>query len=142
MTTATGKATEPAPVTLEQNGETVLAGMEIRDKAEVIGVPFRITGLRQHVGERDVMYMQIEAQEVETGEAFTFQDSSVGGVRGQLLDYLASIKRADELEVWIDPVKPILCRRGVRVSTYPTKNDRGKEVTGKTYYLTTAGVRA
>lgn len=133
----------PVLVDMEIDGETVqvLAGMEVRDKAELVGVPFYITGLKQTLNEeRQIAYVWVEGEEVATKKTFVFNDSSITGVRGQLLDFLATLKKLDVLDEWIDC--RILVPKGVRVSTFPTKNERGQDVTGKVTYLTTAGRRA
>jgi hypothetical protein len=116
----------------------MLDGMDLVDKAQLVGVKFRITGVKQTVGARDVAYVYVEGEQ-EDGTTFTFNDSS-SGVRDQLEKFLAGMGKAELLDEWVDV--SIVAPKGLRVSEYPVKDERGRERMSKTYYITTAGRRA
>jgi hypothetical protein len=137
---------KPAPSVWGGQATEVLAGVEILDKAELLGKEFAITAIMTKVGSRDVSYVYLEGKFTPDGEPFQFNDSSSSGVRDQILSYLAKHDRADVLEEWWDLPVPILCPRGLRVSRYDKEvpNNRGGIETKKvaTFYLTTSGERA
>jgi hypothetical protein len=142
MATPKTDATPTAAVTVtgQHNGQDVqmLGGMDLRDKAELVGRPFYITGLKLTVNERDIAYVWVEGEFEDNQEPFSFNDASTG-VRAQLMNYLASEKRADVLNEWTDC--RIFIPRGLRVSRYDATDERGRTVQAKTFYLTTAGTR-
>jgi hypothetical protein len=94
--------------------------------------------VKQTVGARDVAYVYVEGEQ-EDGTTFTFNDSS-SGVRDQLEKFLAGMGKAELLDEWVDV--SIVAPKGLRVSEYPVKDERGRERMSKTYYITTAGRRA
>lgn len=117
----------------------VLDGADILDKSELIGRPFRITGVKSSVNSRQVHTLFVEGEPRE-GDPFTFTDSSSTGVREQIMKYLGTIGKGDVLDEWIDV--SIVAPKGLRVSKYMATDNRGKDVPAKTYYLTTSGRRA
>lgn len=117
-------------------GFEVLDGVDLHDKAEFVGKPFGITGVRFRENERKVVFAEVETVD-EHGEAAAFADSSTG-VRDQLLAYTTAqgIKGTNKGE-WIDA--KLFVPRGLRVSEYTVRGEDGKEKRAKTYYLTTGG---
>lgn len=141
MVTTKKDPTVPAPVTTEWNGEMteVMGGLDIRDKAELVGLPFRMTGFKPSLGARDIAYMYVEAEDRD-GNKFTFNDSS-SGVKAQAEAFLTS--RPDikaDADGWFN--LSIIAPRGLRFSEYDVKDDRGKDKKARTYYITTSGTRA
>lgn len=117
---------------------TMLEGMDLVDKAELVGVKFRITGVKQTIGARDIAYVYVEGER-EDGTPFNFNDSS-SGVREQLEGVLKRMGKADVLDEWVDV--SIVAPKGLRVSEYEVKDERNRARMSKTYYITTAGRRA
>jgi hypothetical protein len=141
-TTKTTASATPAPTTAKWNGAEaeVLAGVDLKDKAELVDVPFLMTGIKNTVNtERGgILYAWIEG-ETEDGERFTFNDSGKG-IRAQVDTYLDGKGKAGVMDEWIDC--NVVAPKGLRVSRFETKDERGRDVQAKTYYITTSGVRA
>lgn len=117
----------------------VLDGLEIADKAELIGVPLIITSVRLQTGARDIEYAYVEAV-TESGDSITFNDSS-SGIKAQLIDYLEALgKTITEGEIF-DGLK-LLIPRGLRVSEFDAQIGGGKTRRARTFYLTTSGKSA
>jgi hypothetical protein len=119
----------------------VLDGLTIVDKADLIGVPFRITGVAFRMNAREVSIVEIDAERVD-GSTFTFADSSTG-VRRQIVELLNSKgKEANDVTGEYHSLN-VVAPEGVRVSEFMiTDQETGKQRAAKTYYLTTSGKRA
>ncbi|MEU0398336.1 hypothetical protein ABZ208_37460 [Streptomyces sp. NPDC006208] len=118
-----------------------VGGADLRDKAELIGIEFKITGVRFEKSARGVEYVYVEA-ETREGEEFDFNDSSSSGVRAQIITYLE--RKGTEVDYENPDVVHdvnLLIPNGLRVSTYEVTDLRGKAKTAKTYYLTSGGRR-
>jgi hypothetical protein len=109
----------------------VLEGFDPIDKAELVGKPFGITGVRYRENERKVKFAELEIV-LPTGEKLGFQDSSTG-VAAQVTQYLADKGYGAQLGEWMD-VK-LFVPRGLRVSAYDVVDANGKTKQAKTYYL-------
>src|SRR5271166_1802296 len=124
-------------------GFDVLEGFEPIDKAGLVGVPFKVTGVRFRKNEREIVFAEVEIVGAE-GEPASMQDASTG-VRDQLSAYLAAKKikftvgTPEEPGPWVD-VK-LYAPRGLRVSEYEVHDAGGRPKMAKTYYLTTEGRR-
>ena len=118
----------------------VLEGVSLVDKASLKGKPFLITGIRNHVGNQDVLYAQIEFTHgtYADGERLMFQDSGKG-IRDQVGAFLTTLGKVDVLEEWVDC--KVICPQGLRVSPHVQKDDRGRDVNVESWYLTTSGRR-
>lgn len=123
-----------------------LDGLDILDKAQLIDVPFRITGVQFSESNTGALIAYIDAEK-QDGEEFTFLDSSTG-VKAQLTAYLtgrgldACVESGDYQEL------SLVAPNGLRVSEYdvPERSPNGQEIRGKfrkakTFYLTTSGRR-
>lgn len=117
----------------------VLAGVDVLDKAELVNVPFVVTGIKITVNSRDIVTAWVEGQRRDRTK-FTFIDTSTG-VKAQVDNYLAEHDLAGTLDEWIN-IKPFIAPRGLRVSNYEVKDERGKTRPARTYYFTTSGERA
>lgn len=115
-------------------GFDVIEGFDPIDKAELVGKPFGVTGVRFRTNERSIAFAEVEIVTAD-GEPAAFQDASTG-VRDQLANYLSSKGLAISPE-WADV--RLFVPRGLRVSTYDVTDDRGRDKQAKTYYLTTMG---
>jgi hypothetical protein len=114
----------------------VIEGFDLRDKAELIGVPFVITSVRFETNARNVTLAYMTAMQRD-GERFEFSDSSTSGVKAQIESYL--LTRDSKVNVKgntgeIFDVK-LLAPNGLRVSKYEVEV-QGKKREAKTYYLT------
>lgn len=116
------------------DGFDVLEGFNPIDKAELVGKPFGITGVRYRRNERQVEFVEVEIITLD-GEQLGFQDASTG-VRDQVTKYLIDHKLAPSTDgtTWTD-VK-LYVPNGLRVSTYEVHDDNGRAKQAKTYYLT------
>jgi len=138
-TKATAKADSPAKTTAWGTGQAeVLAGVDLKDKAELEGVPFCMTGFKFTVNGQGIGYVYVEAEFEPDGERFMFNDASTG-IRAQVDTYFGNKGVKVELDKWYDV--QIVAPRGLRVSRYEALDGRGKTVQAKTYYLTTSGSR-
>lgn len=123
----------------------MLDGQDLIEKDALVGKPFLITAIRNHLGAGEVLYAQFEAtfsHDVENGERFQFQDSGKG-IRGQVDAYYDAIGldtgNPDLLDEWQDC--RIVCPKGLRVSEHKQEDERGRKVDVRSYYLTTSGRR-
>jgi hypothetical protein len=133
-------ATDKTPIEWGTESAEVLAGVELVNKAELVGIPFRMTGFKfTHNPNSNIGYVYVEFEREPGGERNTFIDSSTG-VRAQVEEYFAGKGTKIELEHWYDV--SIVAPKGVRVSEYDTEDERGRPVKGRTFYLTTSGGRA
>ena len=119
-------------------GVEFVGGADLRDKAELVGIEFKVTGVRFEKNARGVEYVYVEA-ETRDGEEFDFNDSSTSGVKQQITTYLESRDIAPDYESGEVHSVNLLIPRGLRVSTYEVTDVRGKPKQAKTYYLTSAG---
>lgn len=113
----------------------VLDGLEIADKAELIGSPLIITSVWFKTNVRDVEYVYVAAV-TETGDEITFNDSS-SGVKAQLSEYLTALGKTITQGEIFDGLA-LLIPKGLRVSVFDVQV-AGKTKQAKTYYLTTSG---
>jgi hypothetical protein len=118
------------------DGADELDGVALLDKAELVGVPFLITGLWFQPGANDVNYVYVEGVTKE-GEEFTINDSSTG-IRAQLTEYLGRSGRLPEAGETV--ALRLLVSNGLRVSEYDVM-DKGRTKKSRTHYLTTSGKR-
>ena len=114
-------------------------GYDFVDKADLVNIPLRITGLSFRIGKNDVEMVFCEAEKAD-GTTVQFSDSSTG-IKAQISDMWLSRTNAEpeytKVEKW-NPVT-IVVRHGLRVSEYQRE---GVKATSKTYYLRASGKRA
>lgn len=119
------------------NTGEMLDGLDLTDKSELVGTPFRIMSVMFRSNKNGVEIVEVDA-ELTDGTMVTFNDSSSTGVREQIADYLTTkgtqITAGEIYEI------SLVIPRGLRVSNY-TIEVRGKERPATTYYLTTSGLR-
>lgn len=146
-TKATAKTESPAPAKTIAwgTGEAeVLAGVDLKDKAELLDVPFCMTAFKFTTNKDRIVYVYVEAEFEPDGERFMFNDASTG-VRQQIEAYVAARGIELAFDTWFDvktATSPgIVAPRGLRVSRYEALDGRGKPVQAKTYYMTTSGSR-
>lgn len=126
---------DPKPVTPWGSDVDILDGLELVDKAELVGKPFLIESVWFQTGARAVEYVYVQGQ-YENGAQFTFNDSS-SGVYAQVESYLSLKGHKPEIGQPV-PIRLVI-PKGLRYSEYEVKDDRGREKKAKTYYLTTSG---
>jgi hypothetical protein len=116
-----------------------LTGIELVDKAELIGVPFCITAVWFTENQRSIEYAYVEGMRVD-GTVFTFNDSS-SGVKAQIESILQG-KGVDTVPTEEAPYEfRLIIPKGLRKSEYEVKDERQRTKIAKTYYLTTNGQR-
>lgn len=121
-------------------GTEELQGLDLVDKAELVGKPFMITAVWFEQNQRDVDYVYVEG--VHTGgDTFCFNDSSKG-VKVQIEQYLSNKGIAPKPLGEVHEGLKLVIPRGLRVSQFTVLDERGREKQAKTYYLTTNGKRA
>lgn len=131
-TTSTKPATSATEAAAQAfAGFDTIEGFNPIDKAELVGVPFGVTGVRFRENDRKVTFAELEIITAD-GEVLGFQDSSTG-VRDQIRDYLVTIKKTAGVE-WVD--LNLFVPAGLRVSAYDVVNELGQTKKAKTYYLT------
>jgi len=132
--------TDPTAVpTDEWGGEQVetLGGMEVVEKSTLLGVTHKITGYKFTYNEnRQISYVYCEFETSPGGPRKFYNDSSSTGVRFQMEEFHTAKHPGEkfELETWYDTA--LLVRDGLRISEFPAKDNRGKDVTGRAFYLT------
>jgi len=128
----------PAPATWD-DAET-LTGMDVEEKANLIAVPHLITGYKFTYNEkRRISYVWCEYELTPGGERKVYTDASATGVRFKM-EELHDAKHPGEpfeLDKWYDI--RLLVPRGLRRSEFDAKDDRGRDVKGQAFYLTTPG---
>ena len=118
----------------------VLDGITLVEKETLIGVPFIITGVWFEQNSSGIEYIYVEGMR-EDRTAFTFNDSSSrSGAKVQLESYLEASGKAPTTPGEIVDLRRVI-PQGLRLSTYPTKDDRGRDTTGRSWYLTTNNKR-
>jgi hypothetical protein len=122
------------------NAADQLDGLDLVDKGELIGKPFRITSVSFEENARGVSYVYVDAEDANTN-GFTFNDSS-SGVRAQLVAHLTRIGQDKIIDTGDALELSVVIPRGLRMSEYEVKDDYGKTKKARTYYLTTSGKRA
>jgi hypothetical protein len=121
-----------------------IEGLDLVDKATLVGVPFLVTGIHFTVNNDNVSYVWLDAIN-RAGEPFTFNDSS-SGVRAQVIEYLGKIGKSDAVETEEIVSVKLKVGKGLRVSEYDREvpDARSGKMVWKrlrTYYLTTSGKR-
>jgi len=125
--------------------EAMLDGLDLTPKAELIGVPFRITGASFRTGGGNnadgagYVVCDIDA-EFADGRTFTFNDSSTG-VKAQIVKYLSENGHGDKVDTGEYVEFSIVIPKGLRDSEFDTTDERGRPKKGRTFYLTTSGRR-
>jgi hypothetical protein len=114
----------------------VLDGIDLLDKAELIGKPFLITEVRFQTSTRGYDMVYVNAQ-FKDGTVFQFVDSS-SGVKTQIENFLELKEIMPKGNDEIVPIK-LLILKGLRVSEFVATDERGREKKARTYYLTTSG---
>lgn len=114
-----------------------IGGADLRDKTELIGLPFRITGVFFTRNEKGIEYANVEATDKD-GEEFDFIDSSTTGIKHQLSTFLSLKGVTPAFNGDVYDVN-IVCPKGLRVSEYEVQDMRGNTKLAKTYYLTSGG---
>jgi hypothetical protein len=115
-----------------------IEGLDIADKAVLVGKPLGITAVRFRTNEREVVFAEAEVVTID-GDLCAISDSSTG-VRDQLAKYLLDKGHQPSGNTeWIDVM--LYVPRGLRVSVYDVEVS-GQVKKAKTYYLTTAGRRS
>jgi hypothetical protein len=120
-----------------------LAGLNLVEKPTLLGTPFLITGYKFTYNEsRRISYVYVEFETTPGGEKQMFNDSSANGVRLEVEEFHKAKNdgKPFDLDVWYDT--RLLCPGGLRDSEYPTKDERGRDVTGRSFYLTKSGGRS
>lgn len=120
-----------------KNKAVVIEGYDLRDKGELVGVEFVITGVMFKTGSRNVGYAYVDGV-TRDGQKFTFVDSSSTGAKNQIIAAL----QEQEIPVTYDTGEvidiQIYVPRGFRVSDYSVEV-KGKERNARTFYLTAGG---
>lgn len=125
-------------------------GLDVRDKASLIGVPFLITAVWFHTNRNsdpEINYVNIDA-ELADGTPFTFNDSSSTGVRKQIMDRLRESGRDHVIDSEGEVLKiRMVIRNGLRVSEFDVmvinpETGRRERRKANVYHLTLSGQRA
>lgn len=114
----------------------VLDGADVRDKSELLEVPFLLTAVRESVNDKGIAITWAEGEDLH-GKGFVINDTSTG-VRAQLHDYLNG-KGMTMSEEW--QTIRLVAPRGLRISRFKVTDHTGRERDAATYYLTTSGAR-
>ena len=117
-----------------------LDGLDLIDKAELVGRVFRVTGFYFTSNDRDISYAYVDGEDTD-GNTFSFNDSSTG-VRAQLVEYLKAKGNDAAIDTGEYVKASIVIPKGLRVSEFTVKDERGRDKNARTYYLTTSGKRA
>lgn len=117
-----------------------LDGLDLIDKAELVGRPFRITGFYFEMTDKGIGYVYVDAEDTDKN-TFTFNDSSTG-VRAMLVKYLKDKGDDSPVDSGVYQNVSLVIPKGLRVSEFTVKDERGRDKQARTYYLTTSGRRA
>ena len=116
------------------------------DKKKLVGLPFFILGWRRNANGRNGEFVSVKIL-TRTDERVIFNDGSTG-INKQLSD----MEKDDAMEFSTNergefvPAKPIICRKGLRVSEYDVEDESGNKITdpatgkvmtGRTFYIDT-----
>jgi len=119
----------------------VIEGVDLVDKAELLGKAFLITSVEFTENAQGVNFVYVSAEDVD-GTRFQFNDSSTG-VRQQIAHKLTLTGRDAAIESGGQVDLRLIAPRGLRVSEYAVKDrTTGKMKTARTYYLTTVDTSA
>ncbi len=126
------------------NTGDMLDGADILDKGELVGVPFRLTGVTFRSNDKGVQFAEFDGERAD-GSTFSFQDTSSTGVKAQIIAYLAAkgVDHVVDSGEWHD--FSIVVPRGLRLSEFDksvVNAGKSSVVKARVYYLTTSGVRA
>lgn len=124
-------------ITWAGNDAEFVGGADLRDKTELVGLPFRITGIFFTRNEKGIEYANVEAEDKD-GEEFEFIDSSTTGIKHQLSTFLGLKGITPKYDGEVYEVN-IVAPKGLRVSEYEVQDMRGNTKMAKTYYLTSGG---
>lgn len=124
-------------ITWAGNDAEFVGGADLRDKTELVGLPFRITGIFFTRNDKGIEYANVEAEDKD-GEEFDFIDSSTTGIKHQLATFLGLKGITPKYDGEVYQVN-IVCPKGLRVSEYEVQDMRGQAKMAKTYYLTSGG---
>lgn len=121
-----------------------IAGLDLVEKASLIGVPFLITNVYYTENNDGVSYVWVDAENA-AGETFSFNDSSKG-VRAQITELLTNSGRESAVESGDHVAIRVKCLKGLRVSEYDAERPNPRTgkmewIRARTYYLTTSGKR-
>jgi hypothetical protein len=125
----------PQNIPAEFEGFSTLEGLDLIDKADLVGKPFGITAVRLRTNERDILFAEVEVVTMDA-DTWAFNDSSTG-VRDQLLKVLEAQGHEISADTAWYEIK-LFVPNGLRVSAYEVE-DHGKTKKAKTYYLTSGG---
>jgi hypothetical protein len=128
--------TDPTAAWGDELVET-LGGMEVVDKPVLLGVTHKITGYKFTYNEtRQISYVWCEFETTPGGDKKVYNDSSAQGIRFQMEEFHEKKHPGEpfELDKWYDTA--LLAPQGLRYSEFPAKDNRGKDVTGRAFYLT------
>lgn len=132
------------------NASPVLDGLDLTDKKELIGVPFRILGVSYRtLSQSQARQVQVDVETAD-GRKLTFGDASTG-VKEQISGYLTSIKKDHVIEMddeylELDDSEKLVIPNGLRISEWEREIRRpngtlASTTKAYTYYLTTNGQR-
>lgn len=140
-TTTPDAATQPANFAELMSNVDRLAGNDLRDKGELVDVPFVITQVYFRVNDSGVSYACVTGIN-ESNEVFDFIDSSSTGVRQQLIEYLHDVRGIQSVGMSDGVIHHVqlFAPRGLRVSEFEVNTNKGagKPVIkfAKAYYIT------
>lgn len=122
-----------------------LAGLDIVDKEELVGVPFLVTQVSFRSNTREVSFCTIDAIDKD-GNAFSFQDTSSTGVRAQIVRWLEDHDAEGVVASGEFYSLRLAFPLGLRVSRFlaDVKDERTgkiKQQPAKVFYLTMTGKR-
>lgn len=134
---ATAKAAAVNALFVDDGWE--IEGLDVIDKATLVGIPFRITALSFRRGSRNIEYVYCDVVTAD-GTTATFNDSSSTGIKAQLANLWLE-RTGEEVSYpadgdWHDV--RINVRHGLRVSEYVPD---GRKEKARTYYLAANGER-
>lgn len=136
---------DTAPDLTTWDDAEALAGLNLVEKSTLLGTPFLITGYKFTYNEsRKISYVYCEFELTPNGPRQMFNDSSANGVRLDMEEYHNAKHEGDfprfVLDQWYDT--RLLAPQGLRVSEFPAKDERGRDVQGRAFYLTKSGGRS
>jgi hypothetical protein len=111
----------------------ILTGVDLIDKAELIGVPFLITEVEFKPNKDGIEYAWVTAMDKD-GKIFQFNDSTSTGIRAQLIQYLKDRGQEGIVDTHEKTPMSLAILNGLRRSNYTVKV-MGKDKASRTYYL-------